>query len=1051
MSRIPLIEKIMRNAENNKRFLENLLNDYEKVQSEGEDINITDSGDFPMIISTRGNRYQEKREGYNKINIDTLTPGYINSSGTINTTTINSTSYKSEMTSAFIKVIPNTSYKFIIIETEDSFDNWFGIGEYETNSTDSFIRRVTETNITSNYIEFTTSENCNYVRASARNLAKAKKIMLYEYDGTDKKYEDYGIMPSLKYKSPVRIVEESYEILLQNKNIIQIVELVEYDGLAGITFTKIAENKYLLNGTVTKAGRLLGKTFKKVTDEQMTLSVKKLSGTLSGDCVVILYKGENSWDRNIDQMNLKSNDAVSGKLIETGLKNDTYQFGMYIPAGTIFDNLIIEIQLEPGETATEIIEPQLEKFSLTLPEGIKLYDKNDGFIYLTLEEAESKGLTDGEGWYAINYLNEFVVDGENYKATTCDRNENGSTYINIPLTANLKRPDDYWSAQPLAYCNYLKNSICNLAEIDTFAIWDSVYNNTNDVYVRLRTLLELNTYDEVNEYFKSLYDEGNPLKFVLELETPTYTKITDKNFISQLEALQKAFSYYQVTNITANSTDDLDKAPLYLSVEYLKSQRATNETLEKIKNRKNCCMHFCYDGKEPYWDTNNQTLTIYKNCPIIVNNQSYYSDTDTIIQLENVEEKSYIAIFLDTKNYTNGILKFVLKSARSISEENTENLALFGLFNLDRKICETSFNININGNLKYSKGIDIEMLRSFFDALVDGMNGEKVDIFDIKDSIDGEYYDREGELQSNPSVSRTPLIYLKKISKIYNFFSFIRQAYNIAFFDKNKRFLTNVRYIPTEAKEFETSVPDEAYYVSVAFYTEEKESFYVKGLYNLPSKYANKKMNCLGDSITYGYIPDDGAQMENPYPKILKEKLGLAECRNYGISGSKLATSDGTSGSSPMSVRYAEMDNDADIISVFGGTNDYNGNVYKPALGTIEDTENTTVYGALNTLCEGLINKYPRAFIFFITPLRRADRTGLNDSGYTLEDVSNAIKEVCYKYSIPVLDLYSNGGFHVENEVFRGLYGGNDKLHPNQAFITEHLSPMIENFIRSNY
>ena len=211
------------------------------------------------------------------------------------------------------------------------------------------------------------------------------------------------------------------------------------------------------------------------------------------------------------------------------------------------------------------------------------------------------------------------------------------------------------------------------------------------------------------------------------------------------------------------------------------------------------------------------------------------------------------------------------------------------------------------------------------------------------------------------------------------------------------------------------------------------------------SRFAGKKMNCLGDSITYGYIPDSGAQMAKPYPDTVKEILGLAACRNYGISGSTLAVNDGDY--SPMCVRYANMDDDADIILVFGGTNDYGRAVYTPSIGTITDAVNTTVYGALNILCEGLISKYPQALIFLCTPLKRADKTAPNGGGYTLEDVADAIRNVGHKFGMPVLDLNYQGGFYIANADFRAEYGGEDKLHPNQAFDNEHLGPMIARFI----
>ena len=116
------------------------------------------------------------------------------------------------------------------------------------------------------------------------------------------------------------------------------------------------------------------------------------------------------------------------------------------------------------------------------------------------------------------------------------------------------------------------------------------------------------------------------------------------------------------------------------------------------------------------------------------------------------------------------------------------------------------------------------------------------------------------------------------------------------------------------------------------------------------------------------------------------------------------------------------MSNDADIIAVSCGTNDWM-YAWSP-IGTIESTENTTLYGALKTLCQGLIDKYPQKLIFFTTPIKRAQAfangaggeytaDGVNTTpfsknkyGKTLGDYADIIKEVCGYYSIPVLDMY---------------------------------------------
>jgi len=285
------------------------------------------------------------------------------------------------------------------------------------------------------------------------------------------------------------------------------------------------------------------------------------------------------------------------------------------------------------------------------------------------------------------------------------------------------------------------------------------------------------------------------------------------------------------------------------------------------------------------------------------------------------------------------------------------------------------------------------------------------------------------------------------------------QTHQGAFFDDEYNYISG--YSQSGTGNITLSVPSNAKYIIISYVMSLESSYYIKGtipidnivnnVMNNPYTYKNYstfKINCLGDSITYGYTPDSGTQMKAPFPAQIRSLLGAYNCRNYGISGSTLAVNSGNY--DPMCTRYTDMDNDADIVILFGGTNDYGRAVYTPTLGTISDAVNTTVYGALNILAAGLIEKYPKAFIFFITPLRRADKTGDNDGGYSLEDVATAIKEVGHKYSIPVLDLYSNGGFHIDNSTFRGYYGGNDKLHPNQAFVTEHLAPMIARFIQSN-
>lgn len=97
----------------------------------------------------------------------------------------------------------------------------------------------------------------------------------------------------------------------------------------------------------------------------------------------------------------------------------------------------------------------------------------------------------------------------------------------------------------------------------------------------------------------------------------------------------------------------------------------------------------------------------------------------------------------------------------------------------------------------------------------------------------------------------------------------------------------------------------------------------------------------LGDSMTSLNYAD------TPYWKVISNANNIIPY-NYVISGSRIAVWEGHDQS--MCTRYVNMTDAADIITVFGGTNDYGNPV---TLGTINSVDTGTFYGALNVLCAG--------------------------------------------------------------------------------------------------
>lgn len=196
-----------------------------------------------------------------------------------------------------------------------------------------------------------------------------------------------------------------------------------------------------------------------------------------------------------------------------------------------------------------------------------------------------------------------------------------------------------------------------------------------------------------------------------------------------------------------------------------------------------------------------------------------------------------------------------------------------------------------------------------------------------------------------------------------------------------------------------------------------------------------KKINFLGDSITFGHGTSEESKC---FVSLIAERDG-AICRNYGISGTRIArqiTPYDPSFDQDFCLRYSEMDDDADIIVVFGGTNDF-GHGDAP-LGRFEDRTPYTFYGALHTLYQGLMTKYPASQIVILTPLHRTNEFNPHGDGnmitksVVLKEYVDIIREMAEYYSLPVLDLYAASGMQPVVAKHLELYMP-DGLHPNDA------------------
>ncbi len=188
-----------------------------------------------------------------------------------------------------------------------------------------------------------------------------------------------------------------------------------------------------------------------------------------------------------------------------------------------------------------------------------------------------------------------------------------------------------------------------------------------------------------------------------------------------------------------------------------------------------------------------------------------------------------------------------------------------------------------------------------------------------------------------------------------------------------------------------------------------------------------KKIDFLGDSLTEGM---GASAPEFGFVEIVAREAGLAAARNYGISATRIAcqstAADGKSDEN-FCARAQDMDPDADIVVILGGTNDY-GHGDAP-LGTPQDRTRHTFYGACREMILTVRQRCPRAVIVVGTPTHRADEEKPNRWGVTLETYVDILRETAKQYALPVFDLFAMDDFRPglapEKEYFC-----EDGLHP---------------------
>ena len=194
-----------------------------------------------------------------------------------------------------------------------------------------------------------------------------------------------------------------------------------------------------------------------------------------------------------------------------------------------------------------------------------------------------------------------------------------------------------------------------------------------------------------------------------------------------------------------------------------------------------------------------------------------------------------------------------------------------------------------------------------------------------------------------------------------------------------------------------------------------------------------KKIVFLGDSITQGA---GATKKENVYLEVCAKKLG-AKAVNFGVGGTRIAPQITPSAEAFCDeyflLRAKKMDKDADLVVVFGGTNDF-GHGDAP-FGRIGDKDPATFCGAYDALIEYLMATYGKEKLIIVYPLRRRNETATNGDGSKAEgskplaEYHDAEKAIAEKCGLKSVDFWNDGDLNPNtpdgNENFA------DGLHPN--------------------
>ena len=240
----------------------------------------------------------------------------------------------------------------------------------------------------------------------------------------------------------------------------------------------------------------------------------------------------------------------------------------------------------------------------------------------------------------------------------------------------------------------------------------------------------------------------------------------------------------------------------------------------------------------------------------------------------------------------------------------------------------------------------------------------------------------------------------------------------------------------------------------------------VDGKYDSVTRFDGKKIYCDGDSMMLGVVTSSPRVLADlPVYANIQERIPGATVYNASHGGDTIISREDTDLSICDSILADDTVGTYDYFVINGGTNDF---TFDATIGTIDSTDETEFYGALNAIMQYILTENPEARVMLITPLFRNYSHTLrgnaynlqNNAGSTLGDYCDAMINIGKKYCMPVFDSRCLGGVNEYNyetmlekrdpsdpSPSQGIYA---YLHPTNDCYTQYGNAIASYFIANN-